>query len=525
MKQRTKNGWSLRKNLLKCDTSHLAKLLSMNPLHQVFGDRYQIQSLLSHSAKRRTWLATDMQTQTPVVVKLLLFGLDMDWQDLKLFEREVEALKTLQHPAIPTYLDYFEVQIESIQGFALVQSYIPAKSLEQWVQAGRSFSEAELKTIAQDLLTTLDYLHQRQPPVVHRDIKPSNILLADNRSAHHPGQVYLVDFGSVQTVSQGGTITVVGTYGYMPPEQFGGRSSPASDLYSLGVTLIYLATGQHPADLPQTDSLQIEFAAFANLSPSFQEWLHWLTQPKLSHRPASAQEALQHFDQVPVTTLIPKNSLNLRPNSSHLSLSKTAITLEIQGPVSQFIALTDEPKQNIVTFVCGFVLIITLSAISVISAGILAFFVVGGLITVMMIGAGLLMVRGVELIHYFVMILQLGTAKARAIKAEQTLQANLRRLYLRKLDDAVRVSDNASLINGAGNDPKNTDFTWFGYELKSLAIAPSKLGGYQITFTCDRAHRLFYITGDAAEIAWLCQELSDFTGLPVQGEKPVQSLG
>ena len=77
----------------------------------------------------------------------------------------------------------------------------------------------------------MQYLHSQTPPIIHRDLKPSNILLTD-RSAHSQGQVYLVDFGSVQApfLQPTGTLTIVGAYGYMPPEQFGGRAEPASDL-------------------------------------------------------------------------------------------------------------------------------------------------------------------------------------------------------------------------------------------------------------------------------------------------------
>src|SRR4028119_1692723 len=140
-------------------------------------------------------------------------------------------------------------------------------------------------------LDILAYLHPRQPPVIHRDIKPSNILLK-NRSGNSVGEVYLVDFGAVQTLAtqQGKTVTVVGTYGYMPPEQFGGRAVPASDLYGLGATLIALITKQHPADLPQKD-LPIEFEQITQLSPGFTNWLKWLTHPSLERRPASVQIA------------------------------------------------------------------------------------------------------------------------------------------------------------------------------------------------------------------------------------------
>jgi eukaryotic-like serine/threonine-protein kinase len=260
-------------------------------------DRYEIQHSLGKKAGRHTLLARDTQTEELVVVKLLTFNHDLEWDDLKLFEREAETLKTLNYSEIPRYLDYFEFETENSKGFALVQSYIEAKSLEQHLKAGRSFSEAEVKQLARSLLEILNYLHSQHPPVIHRDLKPSNILLSD-RTGNSVGQVYLVDFGSVQTLvaQEGSTITVVGTYGYMPPEQYGGRATPASDLYSLGATLIYLTTGKHPADLPQ-ENLRIRFQSFATINEAFSDWLEWLTEPALDQRLASAQAAIQALEE------------------------------------------------------------------------------------------------------------------------------------------------------------------------------------------------------------------------------------
>lgn len=262
---------------------------------QVLSDRYGIQSLLGRQRGRRTFLASDLQTGLSVVVKLLLFSPDFTWDDLKLFEREAEVLKSLDHPAIPKYLDYFEVETELGKGFALVQTCIEARSLQDWIQSGRTFSEEELKAIAKELLGILNYLHNRQPPVIHRDIKPSNILLGD-RSGNSPGQVYLIDFGSVQTAVHGGTRTIVGTYGYMPPEQFGGQSVPTSDLYALGATLIYLATGQHPDKLPQRE-MRILFEDRVNLRPNLIDWLKWLTEPSTDLRLKSAKQALEALEE------------------------------------------------------------------------------------------------------------------------------------------------------------------------------------------------------------------------------------
>jgi serine/threonine protein kinase len=295
-----------------------------------FGNRYQIERQLGKRAGIHTLLARDLQTQSQVVIKRLSFGEDFAWDDLKLFEREAATLKNLSHPAIPRYLDYFDLDLPSGKGFALVQTYIAAKSLEEQIQAGRSFSESEIVELAAAVLEILQYLHERAPTVIHRDIKPSNLLLGD-RSGNSVGAVYLVDFGSVQTLAAqaGGSITVVGTYGYMPPEQFGDRASPASDLYALGATLIYLTTGKHPADLPQIDQ-RIHFESEAHLSFGLEQWLKKMVQPSLSQRFASAQSALLALNQRAQQS----EQLACQPTHSKVILTKTAESLEILFPTA-----------------------------------------------------------------------------------------------------------------------------------------------------------------------------------------------
>ncbi|MCU0534352.1 MAG: serine/threonine protein kinase, partial [Hydrococcus sp. Prado102] len=294
-------------------------------INRVLRDRYHINSLLGRKTGRRTFLANDLQTRSPVVIKLLLFDPDFIWDDLKLFEREGETLKSLDCPAIPKYLDSFEVDTEIGKGFALVQSYIEARSLQEWIQLGRRFSEEELRVLAKELLQILDYLHTRHPPVIHRDIKPSNILLGD-RSGNHFGTIYLVDFGSVQTAAHSGTITIVGTYGYMPPEQFGGKTTPASDLYGLGATLIYLLTRIHPADLPIRKG-RIRFEAESLASKQLQTWLRYLIQPDANERWKSAQLALTALQ---CDRLIPPLQAAIaKPSGSRVTLTKTDERLEI----------------------------------------------------------------------------------------------------------------------------------------------------------------------------------------------------
>ncbi|MGK7924701.1 MAG: serine/threonine protein kinase, partial [Spirulina sp.] len=305
--------------------------------HSIVRERYEIQECLSDKGSRQTFLAVDLSDRTPVVLKILLFGRDFQWQDHKLFERGANALKALSHPRIPRYLDYFDFDTDKDRGFVQVQSYIPARSLQQHLEAGRTFSELEMRQLARDLLEILIYLHSRQPAVIHRDIKPSNILLGD-RSGNRVGEVFLVGFDSVQThgsAQPGGTMTIVGTYGYMPPEQFGGKAYPASDLYSLGATLIAIATGKHPSDLPQKN-LRIDFERETNLSLDFTNWLKWLVEPSLDMRLSAARYALQMLDD---PSLYPErfqaNPPAIgKPNDSRIILHQKQDTLHLVIPAS-----------------------------------------------------------------------------------------------------------------------------------------------------------------------------------------------
>ena len=255
---------------------------------QVLHERYQLKQKLGQNAGRQTWLAEDIGVSPSelVVVKLLAFGGEVQWDDLKLFEREAQILKQLNHPRIPKYRDYFHIDERSLW-FGLVQEYIPGSSLREQLTQGKRFTPKQVRKVAVDVLKILEFLHQLSPTVLHRDIKPSNLIWGEDE------QIYLVDFGAVQdrAAKEGATFTVVGTYGYAPMEQFGGRAVPASDLYALGATLIHLLTGTAPADLPSRN-LRISFTERVSLSPSMVSWIEKLTEPALEQRFKSATDAL-----------------------------------------------------------------------------------------------------------------------------------------------------------------------------------------------------------------------------------------
>jgi serine/threonine protein kinase len=296
---------------------------------QVLNERYKLKAKLGQDASRETWVAIDLASypQEHVVVKLLALNAQMHWNECKLFEREAQVLQNINHPRIPKYRHYFVLDQQPgsrFSWFGLVHSYIPGASLQQLLNEGKRFSEVQVQKIAQEVLSILVYLHELNPPLIHRDIKPSNLIWGEDEL------VYLVDFGAVQdqAVLEGATFTVVGTYGYVPMEQFGGRAVPASDLYALGATLIHLLTGVAPADLPQRDT-RIQFADRVSLDRGFVNWIGKLTEPSLSERLSTAQQALEALKNK--HTLSPAIT-NYKPTGSQIQLKKSASQLEIRIP-------------------------------------------------------------------------------------------------------------------------------------------------------------------------------------------------
>lgn len=254
----------------------------------VLAARYRITELLGEGGSGSTYRATRLEDGTSVAIKILSLRHLNDWKQLELFEREAKVLSQLNHPQIPQYLEYFHVDTPDNRAFYIVQQLAPGKPLTAWVQSGWRGTETEVRDIASQLLEILQYLHQQSSPLIHRDLKPHNIIRNDD------GRIFLVDFGAVQnvynnTVLKG--ITVAGTYGYMAPEQFRGAAVPASDLYGLGATILYLLTHRSPADLLQ-ERLKLSFRAHVNISNHFADWLEMMLEPDTADRFSSADVAL-----------------------------------------------------------------------------------------------------------------------------------------------------------------------------------------------------------------------------------------
>ncbi len=270
---------------------------------------YVVDRELGHNLAggRVTYKAIDLETRQRVVIKQFQFLRAKNWSQYEAYEREVEVLKKLDRPNIPSYLNDFETPTS----FCLVTEYKDAPSL-----AVRSnFTHQQIKEIATAVLETLVYLQQQNPPMIHRDIKPENILV----DASEKIKVYLVDFGfaSFNSGDFAASSAVKGTLGFMPPEQiFNRQLSEASDLYSLGVTLICLLTQTKSTEISNLidDRFRIDVKRLKlKLNRHFIRWLEKMGSPNVEKRYSNAEEALEAL-----------KSIDINNNSSNFSSSVRA---------------------------------------------------------------------------------------------------------------------------------------------------------------------------------------------------------
>ena len=254
-------------------------------------DRYEIVRPLGHGSFGRTFVARDRENDSLVALKVLDQRSDVDLKSLELFEREAAVLRSIRHQGVPEVFDLLTSPWEGRRASILVMEFVEGISLETMMGAQRQLDPAEVVLLFLGLLDVLEYLHGRVPPIVHRDIKPSNIIVRAD------GHASLVDFGSVRRVfrsADDGGSTIVGTYGYMPFEQYMGQASPASDLYSLAATFLHLLTGRPPRDF-MTDAGRIEIPPSLPGDPRLGPIIARLLRPSPTERYASAREVRVAF--------------------------------------------------------------------------------------------------------------------------------------------------------------------------------------------------------------------------------------
>lgn len=234
---------------------------------------------------RTTLLAEDIESGLKVIIKKRQFKNLTDWKVLELFEREIDTLRQIDYQRIPKYIDSFTVEKNKNTQYYLIQEYIEGMNLKDKVSNERPFTEAETIKIMREILDILKYLHNFHPPIIHRDINPSNLVMTPG------GDVFLIDFGAVKDIMEynPNNATIVGTYGYMPIEQTMGKASTSSDIYSLGMTAIFLLTGKNPSKLDISRG-KPDFSSYCDISQSFMQMLNNMIEPVMEDRIQNVEE-------------------------------------------------------------------------------------------------------------------------------------------------------------------------------------------------------------------------------------------
>lgn len=252
-----------------------------------FVGKYQILRTLGRGGMGTTYLVWN-QTRDAKGAPLLLVLKEMnaDMAQIakarELFEREARILKSLNHPGIPKYYDFF---VENAQKY-LVMELIHGQNLEQLIYNKGALTRPRAIELMIQVCQILDYLHSLNPPLIHRDVKPANLMMR-----FLDGRLMLLDFGAVKEVGTS-LDTRIGVEGYTAPEQYRGKPCPQSDLYAIGATLIFLLSGKAPMQYYRYQGTRYEFDvdSVPNITPELKEIITKACEPNVKDRYQTALE-------------------------------------------------------------------------------------------------------------------------------------------------------------------------------------------------------------------------------------------
>lgn len=265
----------------------------------VFDGRYRIEKVIGLGGMAVVFKAVDIAANRVVALKLLREDMAQEEESVKRFINESKAVAMLSHPNI---VKIFAVSVKEDHKY-IVMEYIEGITLKMYIQRKKILSTREIVAISTQILSALDHAHQKS--IVHRDIKPQNIMLLKN------GQVKVTDFGiaklpNAETVTM--TDKAIGTVFYISPEQASGQPIDArSDLYSLGVSMYEMATGELPFNaespvsvaLMQVNEKAVEPTA---INPEMPKGLEQIILAAMEKNPderyQSAEEMLQNIKKL-----------------------------------------------------------------------------------------------------------------------------------------------------------------------------------------------------------------------------------
>lgn len=254
----------------------------------IIREQYRIESIQGEGGFGTTYLATDLSNTRRVILKVLHFAKLKEWKNIELFQREATILKTLNHPRIPKYIDFFTFEQSGKKQYILVQEYIDGDNIQTLIEKKKHFSTLEVISIFIQLLEITSYIHELHPPVIHRDINPRNIIVCESN------QVFLVDFGGVKEVLQFDEhmgSTIIGTPGYTALEQFNGNATIKSDLYSIAATIVFLLTHTSPCLLP-VNNMKLDIDSIGDLDFRLKKVLDNFLETDQNNRTLTREQAI-----------------------------------------------------------------------------------------------------------------------------------------------------------------------------------------------------------------------------------------
>jgi eukaryotic-like serine/threonine-protein kinase len=258
--------------------------------------RYEILKQIGGDGFGITYLVLDSKRPgSPECIAKQLRPDRHDPKFIELFEREATALEKLgEHPRIPRLLAHFEEN----RNFYIIQEKIDGDDLRQEIGQHRR-SERYAVELLHQVLTVLEFVHDRN--IIHRDLKPGNLM------RHRDGRIFLIDFGIIKELStmvlgsdKAGRSTIsIGTLGYCAPEQGMGKPRYSSDLYSLGMTVIYALTNIHPRDLKEDlVTGEVVWQKGMTVSPELAAILTKMVRQRWVDRYQDAGQALQALNDL-----------------------------------------------------------------------------------------------------------------------------------------------------------------------------------------------------------------------------------
>ena len=205
---------------------------------QKINERYEIVKSIGEGGMANVYLANDTILDRKVAVKVLRGDLSADDKFIRRFEREAQSVSNLSHPNI---VEVYDVGVEDNQHY-IVMEYIEGKTLKQLLKKRETLTLTEVIDIMTQLTDGMAHAHESY--IIHRDIKPQNIMIEDN------GLIKITDFGiamALNATQLTQTNSVMGSVHYLPPEQASGKGATMkSDIYSLGILMYELLTGNVP---------------------------------------------------------------------------------------------------------------------------------------------------------------------------------------------------------------------------------------------------------------------------------------